>query len=62
MGDLEAHGDILLAIETKDERRAFDLMRGMLSNVANRVAEAETLPPFPDRRQVNAAGKETPSA
>ena len=60
VGDLEAHGDILLAIETKDERRAFDLMRGMLSNVANRVVEAKTLPPFPDRRQVNAERKEAP--
>ena len=45
VGDLEAHGEVLLAIEKKDEQRAFDLMRRMLSNVAKEVAEAKTLPP-----------------
>ena len=44
VGDLEAHGDVLLAIENKDELRAFDNMRKMLSDVARHVAEAETLP------------------
>ena len=45
VGDLEAHGEVLLAIEKKDEQRAFDQMRRMLSNVAKEVAEAKTLPP-----------------
>jgi len=55
VGDLGAHGDVLLAIEAKDERRSFDLMRGLLFGVVNKVAEAKTLPPFPDRREVAAA-------
>jgi DNA-binding FadR family transcriptional regulator len=45
VGDLEAHGEVLLAIEKKDEQRAYDQMRRMLSNVAKEVAEAKTLPP-----------------
>jgi DNA-binding FadR family transcriptional regulator len=44
VGDLGAHGEILLAIKAKDERRAFDRMRWMLSDVAKEVAETETLP------------------
>jgi hypothetical protein len=47
VGDLAAHGEVLLAIERKDEQRAFDLMRGLLSQVAKEVAEAKTLPRFP---------------
>jgi DNA-binding FadR family transcriptional regulator len=54
VGDLEAHGDVLFAIEAKDERRSFDLMRGLLSGVVNKVAEVKTLPPFPDGREVPA--------
>ncbi len=46
VGDLDAHGEILLAIEKRDEQRAFDHMRGMLSVVAKKVAEAKTLPPI----------------
>jgi DNA-binding FadR family transcriptional regulator len=56
VGDLEAHGEILLAIEKKDERRAFDLMRRLLSDVVNKVAEAKTLPRFPDHRPVSRRG------
>ena len=44
VGDLAAHGEVLLAIESKDEQRAFDLMRGLLSHVAREVAEAKDLP------------------
>jgi DNA-binding FadR family transcriptional regulator len=44
VGDLEAHGEVLLAIMAKDERRAFDRMRWMLSDVAKEVAKAKTLP------------------
>jgi DNA-binding FadR family transcriptional regulator len=51
VGDLAAHGEVLLAIESKDEQRAFDLMRGLLSHVAREVAEAKDLPRTPDRRQ-----------
>jgi DNA-binding FadR family transcriptional regulator len=47
VGDLAAHGEVLLAIERKDERRAFDLMRGLLSDVARKVAEANTCPGVP---------------
>ena len=57
VGDLAAHGEVLLAIERKDEQRAFDLMRGLLSHVAKEVAEAKTLPPLPDRRPAAAAEK-----
>ena len=57
VGDLAAHGEVLLAIERKDEQRAFDLMRGLLSHVAREVAEVESLPPLPDRRPVAAAEK-----
>ncbi len=46
VGDLDAHGEIFLAIEKRDEQRAFDHMRGMLSVVAKKVAEAKTLPPI----------------
>jgi DNA-binding FadR family transcriptional regulator len=52
VGDLEAHGDVFFAIEAKDERRSFDLMRGLLSGVVNKVAEVKTLPPVSDRREV----------
>jgi DNA-binding FadR family transcriptional regulator len=45
VGDLEAHGEVLSAIRGKDEQRAFDLMRGLLSDVAKEVARAKTLPP-----------------
>lgn len=45
VGDLEAHGEVLLAIEKKDKSSAFELMRGMLSDVAKHVADAKTLPP-----------------
>src|SRR5580692_1264683 len=45
VGDLEAHGEVLVAIENRDELRAFDLMRQLLSNVARQVAETEALPP-----------------
>ena len=55
VGDLAAHGDVLVAIERKNEQRAFDLMRGLLSHVAREVAEAKTLPPLPDRRPGAAA-------
>jgi DNA-binding FadR family transcriptional regulator len=51
VGDLAAHGEVLLAIESKDEQRAFDLMRGLLSHVAREVAEAKDLPRTADRRQ-----------
>ena len=44
VGDLEAHGDVLLAIEERDEQRAFELMRKLLSMVAREVADAKTLP------------------
>lgn len=44
VGDLEAHREILAAIENKNEQQAFDLMRRKLSNVAEMVAEAKTLP------------------
>jgi DNA-binding FadR family transcriptional regulator len=54
VGDLEAHGDVLFAIEAKDERRSFDLMRGLLSSVVNKVTEARTLPPLSDHREVAA--------
>jgi DNA-binding FadR family transcriptional regulator len=54
VGDLEAHGDVLLAIEKKKEQLAFDLMRGLLSAVAKEVAQAKTLPPLPERRRVAA--------
>jgi DNA-binding FadR family transcriptional regulator len=54
VGDLAAHGEVLVAIEGKDEQRAFDLMRGLLSHVAREVAKAKTLPPLPDRRWVAA--------
>jgi DNA-binding GntR family transcriptional regulator len=47
VGDLAAHGEVLLAIERKDEQRAFDLMRGLLSHVARKVAEANTCPGVP---------------
>jgi DNA-binding FadR family transcriptional regulator len=57
VGDLGAHGDVLLAIKRKDEQRAFDLMRGLLSHVARQVAEAKTLPHRPDRRQLAAPEK-----
>jgi DNA-binding FadR family transcriptional regulator len=56
VGDLEAHGEVLLAIEKKDERRAFDLMRRLLSDVANKVAETKTLPRFADHRPVSRKG------
>jgi DNA-binding FadR family transcriptional regulator len=46
VGDLDAHGEVLLAIEKKDEPRAFDVMHRMLSDVAKEVAEAKTLPPI----------------
>ncbi len=58
VGDLEAHGD-LLAIEKKDEQRAFDLMRRMLSNVAKKVAEAKTLPPVSRSATVRRSRKES---
>jgi DNA-binding FadR family transcriptional regulator len=45
VGDLEAHGEVLSAIKGKDEQRAFDLMRGLLSDVTKEVARAKTLPP-----------------
>jgi DNA-binding FadR family transcriptional regulator len=45
VGDLDAHGEVLLAIEKGDEPSAFDLMHRMLSDVAKHVAEAKTLPP-----------------
>ena len=54
VGDLAAHGEVLLAIENKNEQRAFDLMRGLLSHVAREVAEAKDLPRTPDRRSVTA--------
>ena len=44
VGDLEAHGEVLRAIQDKDEQRAFDLMRALLSDVAREVARAKTLP------------------
>jgi DNA-binding FadR family transcriptional regulator len=47
VGDLAAHGEVLLAIERKDEQRAFDLMRGLLAHVAREVAEANTCPGVP---------------
>ena len=57
VGDLVAHGEVLLAIERKDDQRAFDLMRGLLSDVARKVAEAKDLPRIPDRRPVAAADR-----
>ena len=54
VGDLAAHGKVLLAIESKNEQRAFDLMRGLLSHVAREVAEAKDLPRTPNRRPVTA--------
>lgn len=45
VGDLVAHGKILAAIEKGNEQQAFDFMRKKLSNVAEMVAEAKTLPP-----------------
>jgi DNA-binding FadR family transcriptional regulator len=45
VGDLDAHGKILVAIEKRNEQQAFDLMRKKLSDVAEMVAEAKTLPP-----------------
>ena len=56
VGDLAAHGEVLLAIESKNEQRAFDLMRRLLSYVAREVAEAKDLPRTPDRRPVAAVG------
>jgi DNA-binding FadR family transcriptional regulator len=47
VGDLAAHGEVLLAIERRDEQRAFDLMRGLLAHVARKVAEANTCPGVP---------------
>jgi DNA-binding FadR family transcriptional regulator len=44
VGDLEAHGEVLIAIEKKKEQRAFDLMRRLLSNVAREVAATKVLP------------------
>jgi len=55
VGDLEVHGHVFLAIEAKDERRSFDLMRALLSGVVNKVAEVKTLPSFPDGREATAA-------
>jgi DNA-binding FadR family transcriptional regulator len=54
VGDLTAHGEVLLAIESKNEQRAFDLMRGLLSHVAREVAEAKNPPRTPNRRPVAA--------
>jgi DNA-binding FadR family transcriptional regulator len=54
VGDLAAHGDVLLSIESKNEQRAFDLMRRLLSHVAKEVAEAKDLPRTPDRLPVAA--------
>ena len=45
VGDRDAHGEVLLAIEKKDDQRAFDLIRELFTKVAKVVAEAETLPP-----------------
>ena len=59
VGDLEAHGEILLAIEKKDQQRAFDLMRRMLSDVAKKVAEAKTLPPVSRSATVRRSRKES---
>ena len=56
VGDLVAHGEVLLAIERR-RQRAFDLMRGLLSHVARKVAEAKGPARPPDRRPVAAPGK-----
>lgn len=63
VGDLEAHGDVLFAIEAKDEQRSFELMRGLLSGVVNKVAKVKALPANSDRREVpvmTATKKEAP--
>jgi DNA-binding FadR family transcriptional regulator len=54
VGDLEAHGEVLFAIEARDEQRAFDVMRGLLSGVAKKVAKVKTLPPYSDGRKIPA--------
>jgi DNA-binding FadR family transcriptional regulator len=47
VGDLAAHGEVLLAIKRKDEQRAFDLMRGCFPTSQGRSQRLKPCPRFP---------------